>query len=63
MVGSDNWDRNLPKLLKIHVYFFVLIVNVGSVAVNIQILQEQVISLESILLFGINSENQVNPIM
>jgi len=63
MVEVNDWNRNLSKLLEIHVYFFILIASVRVIAVNIKILQKQVVSLQRIFFLSIHSEDKIDPVM
>jgi hypothetical protein len=63
VVGRDDGDGHLSELLKVHVDLFVLVVDAGSVAVDVQVLQEQVVRLQGILLPSVDSEDEVDPVM
>ena len=58
----ENRDGNLPKLFEVHDAFFIFLVCMGIITVYVQILEEKVVSLNSILTISIDSEDEVDPI-
>ncbi len=53
----------MPEFFKIHIMLFVFIVDKSFITIYVKILEKEIVSLQSIFLFSVDTENQVNPIM
>ena len=63
VVGGEDGDGDLAELLEVHVAFFVLVVDAGEIAVDVEVFEEEVVGFEGVLLPGVDSEDQVDPVM